>query len=481
MPQDKAAACRGTSARKLISPDRVGEQTVPRQAHCSPAATQPHGSSDFMSDPVSSIRVDRVTKDYRIYSTPIDRFRDALGWRSSFKEFSALSDVSLSVSSGEFWGIVGKNGSGKSTLLKIVARQLQATSGSVTCHGRVALLQLGLGFDPELTGLENIRHSRLLQNLSSDYEQVVDFVRDFSELGDFIKYPVKTYSSGMYSRLAFATAIAGDPDILIADEVLAVGDMNFSQKCLAKMREFKDQGKTVLLVTHDVATVKNFCDHAVWLNEGRVLATGPARLVAEDFRNFMLYGVTSSLSHPETGAADDTGLVAGASDASPSTARWTSPNKNRRTVSNGKVQILRYRFADSTFQSTVVDLEPKQPVELQINFCFAEAAEVQSFGFTIHDKNGLIALHLNSGFFRSQVMDGCAGQVMTARFLFDVPPLADGEYSISIGCWEPSGEIIEKYDYDSTIQFSHPKSSVTDRQAGYVVVSEAKFELDKDV
>jgi len=191
-----------------------------------------------------SIRVDGVTKDYRIYSTAVDRFRDALGLRANFKEFSALSDVSLKVNAGEFWGILGKNGSGKSTLLKIIAGQLQATKGSVICHGRIALLQLGIGFDPELTGLQNIKQSRLLQYLTDDYEQIVDFVTDFSELGDFINYPVKTYSSGMYSRLAFATAIAGHPDVLIADEVLAVGDMNFSQKCLAKMREFKDQGKT---------------------------------------------------------------------------------------------------------------------------------------------------------------------------------------------------------------------------------------------
>src|SRR5437660_441608 len=124
-----------------------------------------------MNEAKPAIQVDCVTKDYRIYATPVDRFRDALGWRSNFKEFSALADVSLNVNAGEFWGIVGKNGSGKSTLLKIVAGQLQATRGSVSCHGRLALLQLGLGFDPELTGLENIKHSRLLQNLASDYEE----------------------------------------------------------------------------------------------------------------------------------------------------------------------------------------------------------------------------------------------------------------------------------------------------------------------
>ena len=432
-----------------------------------------------MNSRTPSIHVERITKDFKIYSRPIDRLRDAFGLRSSFKEFAALSDVSFDVKAGEFWGIIGKNGSGKSTLLKIVAGQIQATKGSVACYGRLALLQLGLGFDPELTGLENIKQSRLLQNLTSDYDQVVDFVTSFSELGDFINYPVKTYSSGMYSRLAFATAIAGDPDILIADEVLAVGDMNFSQKCLAKMREFKEKGKTVILVTHDIVSVKNFCDHAIWLNGGKVISSGPAKLVAEDFRNFMLYGVTSSLSNSraECEANDQTG---GACDGLEARLNWIVPSKNRRTVTNGAVDIRRYRFVDSTHGTSIIDLQPTDPVALEITFCFLDASEISSFGFTLHDRSGLIAIHLNSTFFGGGAIAGSTGQTMTARFLFDVPPLADGEYSISLGCSDQSGELIEKYDYDSTIQIAHPKSSATDRQGGYVVVSSAKFELDSN-
>jgi ABC-type polysaccharide/polyol phosphate transport system ATPase subunit len=439
-----------------------------------------------MNDSVLSIQVDCVSKDYRIYSTPFQRFRDALGWRAQFKEFSALSDVSFNVNAGEFWGIVGKNGSGKSTLLKIVAGQLQATRGTTSCNGRVALLQLGLGFDPELTGLENIKHSRLLQNLASDYEQVANFVTDFSELGDFINYPVKTYSSGMYSRLAFAIAISGDPDILIADEVLAVGDMNFSQKCLAKMREFKNLGKTVVLVTHDITAVKNFCDHAIWLNEGKVIATGPAKLVAEDFRNFMLFGVTSSLANAESDAKSEAkpepiALTGFAEAPAPPISSWTVPNRNRQAASTGKVEILKYRFADAKSRATIVDLRPSQPIELEINFRFREATEIKAFGLTIHDRNGLIALHLNSGFFGGGPVDGIAGQVMNARFLFDVPPLANGDYSFSFSCSDSQGKFIEKYDYDSVIQISHPASSATDRQGGYVIISDAKFELDRDV
>lgn len=431
-----------------------------------------------MIDIQSSIQVESVSKQFRIYPTAVERFKDALGWRANFKQFLALSDVSFNVMAGEFWGILGKNGSGKSTLLKIISGQLRPSSGSVVCRGHVALLQLGLGFDPELTGLDNIRHSRLLQNLTSDYEQIVDFVREFSELGDFINYPVKTYSSGMYSRLAFATAIAGNPDVLIADEVLAVGDLNFSQKCLAKMREFKELGKTVILVTHDITAVKTFCDHAVWLNEGRVAASGSVKLVADDFRNFMLYGTASSLNGQEL--SDVVNRVGTASSTVMSENDWTEPKSERRTISGDDIELIRYRFVGAKTGLSITTLQPQQSVALQMNLRCLEDTEIHSFGVTLHDRNGLIALHLNSEFFGGEPVSGSAGQTMTAQFLFDVPPLANGDYSVSLGCSDRSGKLMEKYDYDSAIEVCHFKSAATDRQGGYVVIPSARFELEQD-
>ena len=442
---------------------------IPRPAK----TTSSRSTIYYMTNPKLSIKIDHVTKQYRIYSSPLERFRDALGWRADFKEFLALSDVSLNIHEGEFWGIVGRNGSGKSTLLKIVAGQLQATTGSASCFGRVALLQLGLGFDPELTGLDNIKHSRLLQNLSSDYDDVVEFVKEFSELGDFIKYPVKTYSSGMHSRLAFATAIAGDPDILIADEVLAVGDMNFSQKCLAKMREFKEKGKTIVLVTHDINAVKSFCDQAVWLNDGKAMLVGPAKMVAEDFRNFMLYGVTSSLS--EQGGLSEEGAT-----AEDLKQRWTTPNKARRTIWTSKTEIIDYRFSDPYSGDTLVSLRPGQTIEFQIRFSFVEACEISSFGFTWNDRNGMIAVHLNSNFFGGEAFAGSVGDKMTARMTFDVPFLASGDYSLSMGLSDHSGELIEKYDFDSIMEITHPPTQATEKQGGYVIIPEGKFMVDQD-
>ena len=431
-----------------------------------------------------AIRIAHLTKRYRIYPTPPDRLRDALGWKANFKQFEALDNVSFDIRSGEFWGIVGKNGSGKSTLLKIVAGQLEPTGGSVECSGKVTLLQLGLGFDPELTGLENIRHSRMVQNLASDFDEIVHFVKEFSELGDFINYPVKTYSSGMHSRLGFATAIAGDPDILIADEVLAVGDMSFAQKCLAKMREFKDRGKTVVLVTHDINAVKSFCDHAVWLNDGKLVSLGQAKLVADDFRNFMLYGVVSALSVTQetiSGSSLDESAtgVAGAQDIAAKSA-WLIPNPSRRTVSRNKLTIEKYRFLDFQSRQSLASWLPGQTIEFEIQFLALESVLLHSFAFTLHDRNGMIAVHLNSSFFSPQALDAISGKRYCARFRFDAPMLADGDYSISLGCSEgDDGVLTEKYDYDSPITVTNEKTLVTERQGGYVIVPTGFFEYEE--
>lgn len=455
-------------------------QRVPRMKPLHPSYIE---AVSCMADITPVIRITHLTKRYRIYPTPWDRLRDALGWRSQYKEFDALHDISFEIQRGEFWGIVGKNGSGKSTLLKIISGQLQPTSGEITCLGQVTLLQLGLGFDPELTGLENIRHSRILQNLSSDFEEIEEFVKNFSELGDFINYPVKTYSSGMHSRLGFATAIAGDPDILIADEVLAVGDMNFSQKCLCKMREFKERGKTVILVTHDVNAVKSFCDRAVWLNEGRMVTLGPAKLVADDFRNFMLYGVISNLSSSAAVQAEADRSGNASPDATATEidrVEWITPNTLRRTVSNGKIDILKYRFLDFETREPLTTWRPGRMVEFQILFRAQQPCELHSFAFTLHDRNGTIALHLNSEFFGATLFAPKVGTTYMATFRFDVPTLASAEYSVSYGCSEGvEGVLMEKYDYDTTVQVGWDKSDVTDRQGGYVIVPAGAFEYGK--
>lgn len=198
------------------------------------------------------------------------------------ERFAALDDVSLTVAAGQTFGIIGRNGSGKSTLLKLVAGITKPTRGSVCVNGRIsALIELGAGFHPEISGRENVFINGIMLGLSKrEIARRFDEIVEFAELQDFIDAPVKTYSSGMYMRLGFAVAIHVDPDVLLVDEVLAVGDEGFSHKCLDKFGEFRRRGKTILLVTHSLSLVERFCDDAIWLDAGHVRAVGdPKRVV----------------------------------------------------------------------------------------------------------------------------------------------------------------------------------------------------------
>lgn len=240
----------------------------------------------------SAIQVDRLGKVYQLYSHPIDRLKEALHPLSQryHRDFHALDDISFSVSQGETVGIVGRNGSGKSTLLKILTGVLSPTSGAVRVEGRVsALLELGTGFNPEFTGMENL----YLQGTMMGYtrEEMASRIPDilaFADIGDFVWQPVKRYSSGMFVRLAFACAISADPDVLIVDEALSVGDAAFQVKCVSRMRGLQQQGTTILLVTHDVNTVRTSCSRALWLRKGRLEMDGPPRDVTARYLEDML-------------------------------------------------------------------------------------------------------------------------------------------------------------------------------------------------
>lgn len=245
-----------------------------------------------MSSDGNVIRVDRLSKCYQIYDRPHDRLKQFVTPRlrnmlgrppvNYFREFWALRDVSFNVGRGETVGIIGRNGSGKSTLLQMICGTLMPTSGTVETNGRVAaLLELGAGFNPEFTGRENVFLNAMVLGLSQDeIEARFDDIAAFADIGQFIEQPVKHYSSGMYARLAFAVAINVDPDILVVDEALAVGDEPFQRKCFARIDAIKNRGATILFVSHSGAAIINLCDRAVLLNAGERLYTGiPKRAV----------------------------------------------------------------------------------------------------------------------------------------------------------------------------------------------------------
>ncbi|EJT6171350.1 ATP-binding cassette domain-containing protein [Clostridium perfringens] len=234
-----------------------------------------------------AIRVKDLTKKYKLYQKRSERLANAFGKEKNIKEFYALKGVSFEISKGECVGIIGHNGAGKSTLLKLLTGVAFPTSGEIEINGRLAsMLELGSGFNPELTGMENIYFNGSLNGLTNEeIDGKLKDILEFADIGNFIEQPVKNYSSGMFARLAFAVAINVDPDILIVDEILSVGDVGFQVKCMEKFNEFKKKGKTILYVSHGLGTVKKFCDRAIWLQKGEVVDDGNSVIVVERYYN----------------------------------------------------------------------------------------------------------------------------------------------------------------------------------------------------
>lgn len=232
-----------------------------------------------------AISLKNVSKYFKRYDNPTDRLKEILVPNQKFSaEFSALRDINLEINRGQSVGIIGCNGSGKSTLLQIIAGTLTATTGEVNVNGRVsALLELGCGFNPEFTGRQNVFFNcRLLGLTQTEIEERFDDITDFAEIGDFLDRPVKTYSSGMFVRLAFSVVTQVDADILIIDEALSVGDMYFQKKCIEKMKSLKYQ-TSILYVSHSIASVRNFCDRAIWIQDGKIEQDGESSLVCEAY------------------------------------------------------------------------------------------------------------------------------------------------------------------------------------------------------
>jgi len=248
------------------------------------------------------IRAKNLTKIYKLYDKPSSRLKELLLKKRFHKEFVALEDISFELAPGESLGIIGENGAGKSTLLKILAKTLSATSGSLEIQGKVSsLLELGSGFHPEFTGMENIYFYGALLGLSkSDLSQRIDEIVDFADIGDFINYPLKTYSSGMYVRLAFSVATAINPDVLIVDEALSVGDLYFQKKSIDKILSFKEQGKTIVFCSHAIYYINRLCNKVLWLKNGRAEMYGPHYEVTMAYEKYQLE------KHSDKGGEDKT-------------------------------------------------------------------------------------------------------------------------------------------------------------------------------
>lgn len=432
-----------------------------------------------------AIKAQNISKVFRIYDHPSNRLKEVFSFKREklHTNYPALKDISFEVKKGEFLGIVGRNGAGKSTLLKILSRELTPSSGSVTINGKVSLLQLGVGFDPELTGIDNARFaSKLLGYTDDEIGDMIEEIIAFADIGEFIHHPVKTYSSGMYSRLSFAVGININPDILIADEVLSVGDMRFSQKCLRKMREFKDQGKTVIFVSHDIQSVNIFCDTAMWIKDGEIFMHGDSKQVTTNFQNYMLYDKLPD-EYLAAAVVDKNDLVEDIIESDKASAslfsldlaeiEW-SDLRGRPCVGDGRAEIKRMAFVLANTLENIRIVEGNEEVLLFLDIQIKERIERPQIGIVLYNRQGLPALHTNNEICNNPIDFMSRGQEVIAEFRFKLPSLSNGNYIFSVGL-QSGGEMPHKID--DAYEFSVSRGDAKGGQCGYVIVEKESFGL----
>lgn len=381
----------------------------------------------------NSISVKNISKVYRIYDSPQDRFREAIfGGRKSYgRDHYALRNISFDVTEGEILGIIGVNGSGKSTLLKIITGVLTPTEGSVTVDGKVsALLELGAGFNPEYTGIENIYFNGMVMGFSrEEMDEKIQGIIDFADIGDFIHQPVRTYSSGMYVRLAYAVAVSIEPDILIVDEALAVGDAYFQMKSMSKMQELFRKGKTVLFVSHDTASIKSLCNTAIYLDKGEIVAHGPAKEVVELYEKH----VRETMAATKNGASPDAVQIIKKDGLKRLTAQDFVVNQkyidrvagDREGSGDAQVCELQLLDENGTVVTTVV---PFKNYTIRMYIRFHKECQI-CIGYHIRDSKNIPVLGSNTMMENVGEITGNAGDRLVVEFQTKLP-LRDGRYNI---------------------------------------------------
>lgn len=377
-----------------------------------------------------AIKVENLSKCYHIYDSPRDRLLQMLarGRRQYFREFWALGDVSFEIAKGETVGIIGRNGAGKSTLLQILCGTLTPTCGIVESRGRVAaLLELGSGFNPEFTGRENIYMNAAVLGLTkAEIDARFDAIVAFAEIGDFLDQPVKTYSSGMYVRLAFAVVVHVDADILIVDEALSVGDMYFQAKCMAHMKQLIASGVTVLFVSHDTNAVKALCGRAVYLEDGKVVAAGPTDEVVDAYYSA---GVRSVQALGVVPATDLPKITQGFSEDDLASQREFSQRASFHRVQNGMAEWLNVQLLDNSGRP-LETVDFGQPVVLRM--VFKSNTELPAIGMAYHirDRNGFDVVYSDTTIEDYQIANLQDQDVVTLDWDFSVC-LREGNYTIA--------------------------------------------------
>ena len=382
-----------------------------------------------------AIRVDHLSKVYKLYHKPSDRLRETLGMKVPVREHYALDDVSFDVYRGETVGIIGTNGSGKSTILKIITGVLNPSGGKVTVNGRIsALLELGAGFNMEYSGLENVYLNGTMIGFSrEEIDARLDAILSFADIGDFIYQPVKTYSSGMFVRLAFAVAINIEPEILIVDEALSVGDVFFQAKCYRKFEDFKKMGKTILFVSHDLGSISKYCDRVVLLNQGVKMDEGAPKAMVDLYKRLLVHQEEEAQAQAQE--SDEKESASAQADLQVQGGVWKdSLATNPEVLEYGEKQaeVVDFAVLDQSGRITNT-VEKGSEFTIRIKVAFRETVEDPIFAYTLKDLKGTEITGTNTMFEKVSVDTQNPGDVREISFVQKMD-LQGGEYLLSFGC-----------------------------------------------
>lgn len=390
-----------------------------------------------------AIAVENVNKIYKLYGRPRDRMFEALGLskQKKYHEKYALSDVSFHVKKGECVGIIGTNGSGKSTILKIITGVLNQTSGNVSVNGRIsALLELGAGFNMEYTGIENIYLNGTMNGFSEkEIDARMKDILDFADIGDYVKQPVKTYSSGMFVRLAFSVGINIDPEILIVDEALSVGDVFFQAKCYHKFEEFKEMGKTIIFVSHDLSSIAKYCDRVILLDQGVKLGEGAPKEMIDDFKRVLV----GQYQAPEEKSVNKSLLED--EELQEAVRKKEKKQEDTKTLEYGTKQAVIeeiYLTDDNGTRSNAIIKGMNFGIHMRVRFFDDIPAPI--FAFTVKNVKGTEITGTNTMFEKAFLEPVKAGTVKEITFQQRMS-LQGGEYLLSFGVTGYDGNDFQVY------------------------------------
>ena len=366
-----------------------------------------------------AIRVENISKVYKLYSRNIDRLKDSLNLgKGKYKEHYALNNLSFDIKKGECVGIIGTNGAGKSTILKIITGVLSPTQGKVEIDGRIsALLELGAGFNMEYTGVENIYLNGTMMGFSrEEVDSRMQSILEFADIGEYVNQPVKTYSSGMFVRLAFALSIAVDPEILIVDEALSVGDVFFQSKCYKKFEEFKEAGKTIIFVSHDLSSIQKYCDRAILLDKGSKIGEGKPSEIIDMYKRAMV------------GMLEDEAEEEKEQDK----AQPIPLNPDVQEYGDRLIEITGFSIIDNTGKATTT-LIKGDAFTIQVKITSHIETSDPIVAFTIKDPKGTDITGTNTMFEGINVGNMSVGDERTISFKQNLD-IQGGQYILSLGC-----------------------------------------------